>query len=220
MINDGEQKMKRINIKSVDLNNSYFHFTDILNLDSIEQRGLEARVGENTNLVGGTGKRIYVSKGIKGILSIIDTFLIKFEETRICDIPLSQRKYFSDIDDFSGEGTPTKEQIYAAFRNEMRDRVYLLVDIASEDFLEEDNKHWGGTSYDIYCKENHNIGQEKLSIVSTDKGSTALDVIIEAYDIAYKIFKENGKEELFIRNFKHLNEWIKSAKQLDSNLEI
>ena len=125
MINDGEQKMKRINIKSVDLNNSYFHFTDILNLDSIEQRGLEARVGENTNLVGGTGKRIYVSKGIKGILSIIDTFLIKFEETRICDIPLSQRKYFSDIDDFSGEGTPTKEQIYAAFRNEMRDRVYL-----------------------------------------------------------------------------------------------
>ena len=43
--------MKRKNIKDIDMNNAYFHFTEKGNLKSIAQNGLKAQIGDASKLV-------------------------------------------------------------------------------------------------------------------------------------------------------------------------
>lgn len=186
--------MKKINIRDLDINNAYFHFTARENLLSIEREGLKAKVGDASKMVNDK-PRVCLSKGGKGILGIKNSFIFTFKELRICDIPEGYRKYF-DIKDFSSTEKVDKSKVYDALEKRFREEIYLVVDAhEGEDFLSEEI-YGLGSAYDIKGKENHDIDASKINIVSTPKGDTALDVIRYIYE---RLLESNpGEKNLMI----------------------
>lgn len=173
--------MKTINIKDVDLNNAYFHFTLFENLPSIEKNGLKALCGDASKLVDDKAC-VYLSKGGKGLLGIKNAFLYEFKNLCICEIPESYRKYFA-ITDYTSTIPLKKEQVYDAMKNRFEEEVYLLVQaVSGEDFLESD-MHGLGTAFDIKGIEHHDIEKEKISLLVSDYGYMALDIIRYVYNI-------------------------------------
>lgn len=187
--------LKVVNINSVDLNEAYFHFTLKSNLPNIEELGLKASIGDASNLVNDKA-RMCLCKGGKGLLGIKDSFFIEFMELRICDIPLSYRKYF-DISDFNSTSKISKDQVYDAFEKRFLDEVYLLVDaVKGEDYL-EDEVYGFSTEFDIKGIENHDISIEKLSLITSEIGSSALDIIRYVYDRLLEVIpRESVKDFL------------------------
>jgi len=61
-------------ISEIDLEHSFFHYTNKQNLDSILKFGLEPRIGESALYVEKTPK-VFFAKGEKGIITIIDVWL-------------------------------------------------------------------------------------------------------------------------------------------------
>lgn len=66
--------MDKIKLDEIDLKNSFFHFTDALNIDSISKYGLLPALGKNSKLFEST-RKIYFSKGTDGVLKICDVWL-------------------------------------------------------------------------------------------------------------------------------------------------
>lgn len=186
--------MNSINIENIDLNDSFFHFTLKDNLNSIEENGLVAQVGDASELVGDK-PRVCLSRGVKGILGIKNSFIYKFKGLRICDIPEGYKKYFS-ISDFTSTEHLDPEMIYDAMEKRFRDEVYLKVDAKEgEDFLPEES--FGLSSkFDIKGKENHNIDETKLSILTSPKGNSAMDVVQYLYS---RLLENNPGKENIIR---------------------
>ena len=83
--------MNSVYIEDIDLINSFFHFTLQENLKSIEENGLIAQIGDASELVGDK-PRVCLSRGGKGILGIKNSFIHKFKELKICDIPQGYKK--------------------------------------------------------------------------------------------------------------------------------
>ena len=69
--------MKRKNIKDIDMNNAYFHFTEKGNLKSIAKNGLKAQIGDASKLVDDKS-RVCFSQGVKGILGIKNLNMLKY----------------------------------------------------------------------------------------------------------------------------------------------
>lgn len=61
-------------ISQIDIEHSFFHYTNKQNLDSILENGLEPRIGENALYVEKTPK-VFFAKGEKGIITIMDVWL-------------------------------------------------------------------------------------------------------------------------------------------------
>lgn len=184
--------MNNINIENVDLNDSFFHFTLKDNLDSIEQNGLVAQVGDASELVEDK-PRVCLSKGAKGILGIKNSFIYKFKGLRICDIPEGYKKYFS-ISDFSSTELLGTEMIYDAMEKRFKDEIYLKVDAKEGvDFLPEET--FGlGSKFDIKGKEKHDISADKLLRLTSPKGDSAMDIVQYLYN---RMLENNpGKEDI------------------------
>ena len=76
-----------IDIEKCDINNDYFHFTNKANVNSILNNGLIPTIGVASRLVNDR-ENVSVSKGGKGIMGIINSFIYKFYQgMRISDIP-------------------------------------------------------------------------------------------------------------------------------------
>lgn len=65
---------KQKDISEIDPQLTFFHYTNVNNLDSIMKKGLEPRIGENSLHVE-KSKKIFFAIGEKGILTIMDTWL-------------------------------------------------------------------------------------------------------------------------------------------------
>lgn len=184
--------MKQKSIEEIDANNSYFHFTETKNIPSIEKYGLKAQVGEASGMVDDK-PRVCLSKGGKGILGIKDSFIRKFKETRICDIPEGYKKYFN-ITDYTSTSFMTPEVIYDGLQKKFENETYLVVDAhEGEDFLREE-VHGMTSELDIKGKENHNISADKIYKLVTPEGSSSLNVIRYMYN---RLLRNNpGKEDL------------------------
>ena len=111
--------MKQKDVEEIDVNKAYFHFTETKNLPSIEQYGLKAQVGDASQMVDDK-PRVCLSKGGKGILGIKDSFIRKFKETRICDIPEGYKKYFN-ITDFTSTKLIPPEVVYEGLQKRFED---------------------------------------------------------------------------------------------------
>lgn len=61
-------------ITDIDLNNAFFHYTNINNLDGISKYGLEARVGKNSEGIE-INKKIFFAIGEVGVLIIMDAWI-------------------------------------------------------------------------------------------------------------------------------------------------
>ena len=203
--------MDKIDIENIDLNNSYFHFTEKENLTSIQEKGLIAQIGDASELVEDK-PRVCLSLGGKGILGIKNSFIHKFKNLRICDIPNGYRKYFS-IADFNSTELINTEEIYNAMEKRFKNEVYLIVDAKEgEDFLPEEI-HGFASDFDIKGKENHNIPPNKISILTTSKGNSALNVIQYIYNRL--LTKNPGKENLIKNMNSDLSEMLDYINQRD-----
>lgn len=201
--------MKQINIEDIDLNNSYFHFTEKCNLESIEKQGLKAQVGDASKMVQDK-PRVCLSKGGKGLLGIKNSFIYEFKNLRICDIPEGYRKYF-EIKDFTSTEMINAEVVYDALEKRFKDEVYLIVDAKEgEDFLSEEI-HGLGSDFDIKGKENHDISANKLSELVTPNGNSAYDVIQYMYNRL--LAKNPGKEDLIRSMNSDLSEMMEYLKE-------
>ena len=167
--------MKRKNIKDIDMNNAYFHFTEKGNLKSIAQNGLKAQIGDASKLVDDKS-RVCFSQGVKGILGIKNSFIWEFEHAKICDIPEGYKKYF-DIKDFSSTDLIPKEIVYEALKRKFENEVYLVVDAKEgEDFLPEEINGLG-SNFDIKGKEGHDISPKKISKLVIPNANNAWETI-------------------------------------------
>lgn len=61
-------------ISQIDMNNTFFHYTNKNNLNSIIKNGLEPRIGKNSLYVE-KSKKVFFSKGENGILTLVDVWL-------------------------------------------------------------------------------------------------------------------------------------------------
>ena len=174
-----------VDIKKCDINNDYFHFTNKRNIDSILNNGLIPQVGTASKLVDDR-PNVSISKGGKGIMGIINSFIFKFEnEMKISDIPEEYRKYFTEIDDFTQSGNISTDIACKAMRRKLSDEVYFRV-IPTEEQL-KNAKIGGITEYDVNLPDA--IGNHQIDIVtdSNNKVLSALDVAQYIYEKARDI---------------------------------
>lgn len=195
--------MNRVNIKDIDLNNSFFHFTIRDNLDQINIEGLKAQIGDASQMKTEEKARVYMSKGGKGILGIKNSFIHEFKKLRICDIPLEYRKYF-EMKDYTSKEIVEEKDVYAAMERRFKDEVYLKVnavngeDFIPEDFLPEELTNEINSSNnirDIKGKADHDIVPDKLSLIETDKGDSTLDIVEYLYNRLMDNARKDGKED-------------------------
>ncbi len=194
---DMNSNIKTINIENIDLKNSFFHFTCRNNLSKINNEGLRPQVGDASKMKSEKESRVYMSKGIKGVIEIKNAFIYEFKKLRICDIPIEYRKYFN-IQDYSKKEQVTETDVYDAMEKRFKDEIYFKIDAReNEDFSIEENFELKTSEEkmieiyrefftkfpqrDVKGKENHNIEAKKLSLIRTTKGDTALDVIYYFY---------------------------------------
>ena len=178
-----------VDINQCDLNEDYFHFTNRENVNSILINGLIPQVGVASQLVGDR-PNVSISKGGKGIMGIITSFLFKFEnEMQISDIPQEYRKYFPEITDFSQERPISKALACRAMQRKLNDEVYFRV-IPTNEQLER-AKIGGVTGYDVNLSDA--ISRDQVSIVTGPDNR-----VISALDVARFVF-ERAKDIAIIR---------------------
>ena len=165
--------IKTINVDDIDLQNSFFHFTCRNNLSKINNEGLKAKVGDESKMKSEKEHRVYMSKGIKGVIEIKNAFIYEFKKLKICDIPIEYRKYFN-IQDYQKEEQVTETDVYDAMEKRFKDEIYFKINaIENEDFSIEENFELKTSEEkmieiyrefftkfpqrDVKGKENHNI---------------------------------------------------------------
>lgn len=208
--------MEIIDITDIDLNNSYFHFTSKDNIDNVSKEGLKATIGDASKMVNDKA-RVCFSKGGKWILGIKNSFIHEFKKLKICDIPNAYRKYFN-IKDFSSTEIVKEEDVYIAMERKFKDETYLKVDVVeNEDYVMEDLNTFS-SEYDIKGKENNNIDIEKLSLITTSQGNSALDIV--KYICNRMLEKNPGKEAVIRQMNSDLFEMLDYIKENKDILKI
>lgn len=177
-----------VDIKNCDINNDYFHFTNRRNVDSILNNGLIPSVGAASQLVGDR-PNVSVSKGGKGIMGIINSFIYKFSnELKISEIPDEYRKYFHEISDFESDGAISKDFASKAMIRKLKDEVYFRVRL---DEAQIEQAEIGGlTGYDVNLPMM--IDKANLDVV-TDSDNK----VLTAYDVARYVFERAKNIEIF-----------------------
>ena len=228
-------KINVVDINDIDLNNSYFHFTNKDNLEQIISEGLKPKIGDASKMKKEDKPRVYMSKGGKGLIEIKNSFIYEFKNLRVCDIPLEYRRYFN-IEDYSSQKQIDEKTLYDAMEKRFKDEIYFKVDaIEDEDFLIEDNytddlkedfsienlrnmfiEH---PQRDIKGKANHTIEAEKLSLIKTDKGNTALDVVECLYNKLLQNAKKIGKEDIVRSTNSDLDNFFEYIRQKEKKAE-
>ena len=160
-----------IDIQDCDINNDYFHFTNKSNVDSILNNGLIPTIGVASKLVNDRAN-VSVSKGGKGIMGIINSFIYKFyQEMKISDIPEDYKKYFLEIKNF-----------------ELNDEVYFRVKLNEEQL--SNAKIGGLTGYDVNLPMK--IDKSQLEIIIDENNK-----VLSAYDVAQYIYNKAKDIEVF-----------------------
>lgn len=177
-----------ININNCDLNNDYFHFSNRVNTYNILNNGLIPSIGAASQLVGDR-PNISVSKGGKGIMGIINSFIYVFStRIKISEIPEEYKKYFLEISDFKSNSLISKDIVCKAIIRKLKDEVYFKVDL--DEVQIEKAKTGGLTGYDINLPMA--IDKSKLSIITDDNNN-----VLSAYDVALHIYEKAKDIDIF-----------------------
>jgi len=177
-----------VDIKKCDLDNDYFHFTNRKNVDSILNNGLIPSIGAASRLVNDR-PNVSVSKGGKGIMGIINSFIYKFyKELRVSEIPEEYKKYFQEISDFETDSTISKDVACKAMIRKLKDEVYFRVRLDERQI--EEAKVGGVTEYDVNLPMK--IDKSCLDII-TDSD----EKVLTAYDVAMYVYERAKNIEVF-----------------------
>lgn len=177
-----------MNIKDCDLNNDFFHFTNRKNINSILNNGLIPKIGAASQLVNDR-PNVSVSKGGKGIIGIINSFIYKFSnELKISEIPDEYKKYFSEISDFESNNMISKDFACKAMSRKLKEEVYFKVNLGKEQL---DKANIGGlTGYDVNLPMK--IDSNNIEIITDDNNK-----VLSAYDVAQYIYEKTKDKKVF-----------------------
>ena len=195
--------MTIIKITECDLNNDYFHFTNRENVESIIENGLIAQVGIASKMVNDRAN-VSVSKGGKGIMGIIGSFVYTFENTRICDIPNEYRRYFEEVTNFSSIANCSKNMACKAMVRKLKSEQYLRVEITDEEYSQA--KIGGFSGYDINLP--NNIDKSRISVVTGKDGEE-----ISAFDVAQYIYEKAKDKSVFREMHKEFFRMMENEKE-------
>lgn len=177
-----------IHIQNCDINNDYFHFTNKSNVNSILNNGLIPAVGVASKLVNDR-ENVSVSKGGKGIMGIINSFIYKFyQEMKISDIPKEYYKYFTEISNFESNGDISREIACRAMTRKLKDEVYFRVKLNQEQL--DSAKIGGLTGYDVNLPIK--IDKSQIKIITDDNNK-----VLNAYEVAEYIYKRTKDIDIF-----------------------
>lgn len=198
-----------IDINDCDINNDYFHFSNRKNVDSILNNGLRPSVGTASKLVG-DASNVSVSKGGKGIIGIINSFIYKFSrELKTSEIPEEYRKYFLEISDFESSNSISRDVVCKAMTRKLKDEVYFRVQLDEDELAQA--QIGGLTGYDISLPME--IDKSKVDII-TDSNET----VLSAYDVARFVY-ERAKNIDVIRNMHEDFFYMFEMREQDNSLE-
>lgn len=175
-----------IDINSVDLNEDYFHFTNIKNVESILNEGLKPMVGAASKMIDDR-PNVSISQGAKGIMGIVNSFVFMFANRSISNIPEEFRKYFSEIDDFSSQKLVGKEIACRAMERKLKEEVYFRVNVTEEEVNEA--RIGGFTGFDVNLP--YGIDKSKLQLITEN------DNVMSAYDVCSFIYEKTKDIEIF-----------------------
>lgn len=198
-----------VDIKNCDINNDYFHFSNRKNVDSILNNGLRPSIGTASKLVG-DASNVSVSKGGKGIIGIINSFIYKFSrELKTSEIPEEYRKYFLEISDFKSSNSISRDVACKAMTRKLKDEVYFRVQLDEDEIAKA--QIGGLTGYDISLPMG--IDKSKVDII-TDSNET----VLSAYDVARFVY-ERAKNIDVIRNMHEDFFYMFEMRGQDNSLE-
>lgn len=151
-------------ISELELDSSFFHYTNIVNLDTIMKNVLEPRIGKNSLYVEKTPK-IFFSIGEKGIITIIDVWLrwltsksniskIKYwfgtlyMRNSLCIKSIPNNMVKKNLKN------PKKRQlVYAKMKNILDNSVFLILDLVENvDFAYNDIDEVKSRYYESFLK--------------------------------------------------------------------
>lgn len=170
----------KIRISNCDFNEGYFHFTNVKNIESILDQGLIPSLGTASKLVNDR-PNVSISKGFKGILGIINSFLFEFKKMKICEIPDEFRKYFNMIENFNDDNYVSPEIANIAIINKLKQEVYLYINNSDIDIQQA--RIGGLTGFDINFESG--INKDKIKIITDNNGNP-----ISAYDVVNYIYEK------------------------------
>ena len=176
-----------VDINNCDINNDYFHFTNKANVNSILNTGLIPSVGTASKLVGDR-PNVSVSKGGKGIMGIINSFVFKFTGFKVSEIPEEYKKYFLELSTLEEDTLVSKENACKAIARKLKDEVYFRVELNEEELKQA--KIGGLTGYDINLPMA--IDKSKINII-TD----ANNKVLSAYDVAKNVYERAKNIDVF-----------------------
>lgn len=198
-----------VDIKNCDINNDYFHFSNRKNVDSILNNGLRLSVGTASKLVGDVSN-VSVSKGGKGIIGIINSFIYKFSrELKTSEIPEEYRKYFLEISDFESSNSISRDVVCKAMTRKLKDEVYFRVQLDEDEIAQA--QIGGLTGYDVSLPMG--IDKSKVDII-TDSNQT----VLSAYDVARFVY-ERAKNIDVIRNMHEDFFYMFEMREQDNSLD-
>lgn len=177
-----------VDIKKCDLNEDYFHFSNRKNINSILENGLIPSIGAASKFVNDR-ENVSVSKGGKGIMGIINSFIYTIiNKLKISDIPEEYKKYFCEISNFKSNDLITKDIACKAMIRKLKDEVYFRVKLDSEEL--EKARIGGVTGYDINLPVA--IDKSKIDIITNSNNQ-----ILSAYDVAMYVYERAKDIEIF-----------------------
>lgn len=182
-----------VDIKDCDLNNDYFHFSNRDNINSIMENGLIPSIGVASEMVGDR-ENVSVSKGAKGIMGIINSFIFMFSNLKVNEIPIPYRKYFLEITDYSINELVGIGIASSAVLRKLKEEVYFRISLDA-DILNK-ARIGGLTGFDI--NSSNKINKENIQLITSNNS------IMTAYDFAFYIY-EKAKD---IEIFREMNEYF------------
>lgn len=134
--------LKRVDENKINLEHSYFHFTNINNIDRIEKNNLLPKIGENASMIEETEK-IFFSIGASGILKLQDVWL-KWMMNRMFGEYNLKKKYDDDnysikLHDWVNEfltkeykkNEAKKKALFIKYYHDMLENVYLELNLTN-----------------------------------------------------------------------------------------
>lgn len=234
-----EDIIKMKDIKDIEVNNLYFHYTNIKNIGSISRNGLEPRIGKNSKGIE-LNEKIFFAIGDVGVLVLMDAWirwlLLRPENTIIYELGsfFMRKSYFPKIiiDKIFNAWIKDEAKFYKSIKKLEKildDSVFLILDLEEKiDFDFNDIDEVKAQKYSrnqlkyIYCYDKSDVNNKKMEYwnmhtysgkcVNKEKISLLHnDKEISANKILVHFAKNN--EEYIFENCKFLYKYLNYLEQ-------
>ena len=149
------------------------------------------------------------------MMGIVNSFIHVFcTKVKICEIPEEYKQYFSEIVDFTVEGSIPKDFVCKAMARKLQDEVYFRVELDDEQLGRAEIG--GFTGYDI--KLPMAIESSKLCII-TDHDNQ----VLSAYDVLFYVYEKAKDIDVFRvmhEDFFSMFELMEQESMLGSDCEF